>query len=86
MTVRQPVRVKVIETQRFFGRFVKRLGNSLFAHGPCQDLSIRGSSRWCDMEGENTCLDRLFWTGLRPKHDIIQGARDRLCKEQAHVI
>jgi hypothetical protein len=30
--------------------------------------------------------NRPFWTGLRVKHDIIQGAWDRLCKEQAHAI
>ena len=31
-------------------------------------------------------LNSRFLTGLRAKHDIIQGARDRLCKEQAHAI
>ncbi len=64
----------------------KRLVNLLCAHELYRDSSITVPSQWCDMDVENTCLNELFWTGLRPKHDIIQGARDRLCKEQAHVI
>ncbi len=64
----------------------KRLVNLLYAHELYRDSSITVPSQWCDMDAENTCLNRLFWTGLRAKHDIIQGARDRLCKEQAHVI
>ena len=64
----------------------KRLVNLLYAHELYRDSSITVPSQWCDMDVENTCLNGLFWTGLRAKHDIIQGARDRLCKEQAHVI
>ncbi len=64
----------------------KRLVNLLYAHELYRDVSMRVPSQWCDMDVENTCLNGLFWTGLRAKHDIIQGARDRLCKEQAHVI
>jgi len=40
----------------------------------------------CQSEGVYWCQDKPFWTGLRPKHDIIQGAWDRLCKEYAHAI
>ena len=69
-----------------FGLCQKRLVNLLYAHELYRDVSMRVPSQWCDMDVENTCLNGLFWTGLRAKHDIIQGARDRLCKEQAHVI
>ena len=69
-----------------FGTSQMLLGSLLYAREPCRDSSLREPSRWCELDVENTCLNRLFWTGLRPKHDIIQGARDRLCKEQAHVI
>ena len=64
----------------------KRLVNLLYVREPYRDSSITVPSQWCDMDVENTCLNGLFWTGLRAKHDIIQAARDRLCKEQAHVI
>ena len=64
----------------------KRLVSLLYVKELCRDLSIRGPSQWCQSVVENTCLNGLFWTGLRAKHDIIQGARDRLCKEQAHAI
>ena len=64
----------------------KRLVNLPYAHELYRDLSMRVPSQWCDMDIENTYQNKLFWTGLRPKHDIIQGARDRLCKEQAHAI
>ena len=69
-----------------FGTSLKLLGSLPYAREPCCVSSLREPSRWCELDVENTCLNRLFWTGLRPKHDIIQGARDRLCKEQAHVI
>ena len=69
-----------------FGTSQKLLGSLLYAREPCRDSSLREPSRWCELDVENTCLNRLFWTGLRAKHDIIQGARDRLCKEQAHAI
>ena len=70
----------------FFGLSQKQLVSLLYVKELCRDLSIRGPSQWYQLVVENTCLNRLFWTGLKPKHDIIQGARDRLCKEQAHAI
>jgi len=69
-----------------FGPYQKQLVGLLYVQGPCRDLSIRVPSQSYQLVVENTCLNRQFWTGLRAKHDIIQGARDRLCKEQAHVI
>ena len=39
-------------------------------------------------EGVYWCQDRQFWTGLRPKHDIIQGAQGWWCvirKENANA-
>ena len=69
-----------------FGTSLKLLGSLPYAREPCRDSSLREPSRWCELDVENTCLNRSFWTGSRPKHDIIQGARDRLCKEQAHAI
>ena len=70
----------------FFGLSQKQLVSLLYVHELYRDLSIRVLSEWYQLGAENTCLNRLFWTGLRAKHDIIQGARDRLCKEQAHAI
>ena len=64
----------------------KQLVSLLYVREPYRDSSITVPSQWCELDVENTCLNGLFWTGLRAKHDIIQGARDRLCKEQAHVI
>ncbi len=64
----------------------KRLGSLLYVKELCRDSSLRVPSQSYQLVVENTCLNRLFWTGLRAKHDIIQGARDRLCKEQAHAI
>ena len=69
-----------------FGLSQKQLGSLLYVHELCRDLSIRVPSQWYQLVVENTCLNRQFWTGLRAKHDIIGGARDRLCKEQAHAI
>ena len=69
-----------------FGTSLKLLGSLPYAQGPCRDSSLRVPSQWYQLVVENTCLNRPFWTGLRAKHDIIQGARDRLCKEQAHAI
>ena len=69
-----------------FGTSLKLLGSLLYAQGPCRDSSLRVPSQSYQLVVENTCPNRLFWTGLRAKHDIIQGARDRLCKEQAHAI
>ena len=59
---------------------------STLVRKPYRDLLIKESFRLSELDVENTCLNGLFWTGLRAKHDIIQGARDRLCKEQAHAI
>ena len=66
----------------------KRLVNLLYAHELYRDSSITVPSQWCDMDVENTCLNRPFWTGLRAKHDIIQGAQGWWCvirKENANA-
>ena len=70
-----------------FGTSLKLLGSLLYAQGPCRDSSLREPSRWCVLDVENTCLNRPFWTGLRAKQDIIQGAWGRrvLQQERSHV-
>jgi hypothetical protein len=40
----------------------------------------------CRLEGVYWCQGKPFWTGLRTKHDIIQGAWDRLCRRKAYAI
>ena len=70
----------------YCGLLVKLPGNLMYAKRQYTDSSTRVPSQRCDMEGEYTSLESQFWTGLRARHDIIWGAWDRLCKEQAHVI
>ena len=71
-----------------FGLSQKRLVSLLYVKELCRDLSIRVPSQWCQLVVENTCLNGLFWTGLKPKHDIIQGAQGWWCvirKENANA-
>ena len=71
----------------FFGPYQKQLGSLLYVKELCRDLSIRVPSQSSQLDVENVCLNRQFWTGLRAKHDIIQGAWGRrvLQQERSHV-
>jgi len=60
--------------------------NSAYPTERWTNSSRKGHFHRRQLEGGYWFPDKLFWTGLRPKHDIIQGAWDRLCKEQAHAI
>ena len=70
-----------------FGPSQKLLDNLLYVQELCRDSSIREPFQWCETDVENTCLNRPFWTGLRPKHDIIGGAWSRcyLNQEKAYA-
>jgi len=60
--------------------------NSAYPTERWTNSSRKGHFHRCQLEGVYWFPDKQFWAGLRVKHDIIQGARDRLCKEQAHAI
>ena len=70
----------------YCGQSVKLQYTLGFMPGPYPGSSTKEYSRRCELDDVYGYPNRQFWTGLKPRHDIIQGARDRLCKEQAHVI
>ena len=72
--------------KNYYGRLMKLQNTLRFIQRRCPGLSIKESFRRCELDDVYGYPNKQFWTGLRAKHDIIQGARDRLCKEQAHVI
>ena len=72
--------------KNYYGRLMKLQNTLRFIQRRCPGLSKKESFRRCELDDVYGYPNKQFWTGLRAKHDIIQGARDRLCKEQAHVI
>mgnify|MGYP000400921560 FL=1 len=72
--------------KNYYGRLMKLQNTLQFMPRRCPGLSIKESYRRYELDDVYGYPNRQFWTGLRAKHDIIQGARDRLCKEQAHAI
>ena len=72
--------------KNYYGRLMKLQNTLQFMSRRCPGLSKKESFRRYELDAVYGYPNRQFWTGLRPKHDIIQGARDRLCKEQAHAI
>ena len=72
--------------KNYYGRLMKLQNTLQFMSRRWPGLSIKESFRRYELDDVYGYPNKLFWTGLKPKHDIIQGARDRLCKEQAHVI
>ena len=72
--------------KNYYGRLMKLQNTLQFISRRCPGLSKKESFRRCELDDVYGYPNKQFWTGLRAKHDIIQGARDRLCKEQAHVI
>ena len=72
--------------KNYYGRLMILQNTLQFMSRRWPGLSIKESFHRYELVDVYGYPNRLFWTGLRPKHDIIQGARDRLCKEQAHVI
>ena len=72
--------------KNYYGPLMKLQNTLQFMLRRCPGLSIKESYRRYELDDVYGYPNRQFWTGLKPKHDIIQGARDRLCKEQAHAI
>ncbi len=72
--------------KNYYGRLMKLQNTLQFMSRRWLGLSIKESFRRYELDDVYGYPNRQFWTGLRAKHDIMQGARDRLCKEQAHAI
>jgi hypothetical protein len=45
----------------------------------CPDSSTMENSRRYELDDVYGYPNRLFWTGLKPKHDIIRGAQGWRC-------
>ena len=72
--------------KNYYGRLMKLQNTLQFMSRRWPGLSIKESFRRYELDDVCECPSKQFWTVLRPKHDIIQGAWGRLCKEQAHAI
>ena len=72
--------------KNYYGRLMKLQNTLQFISRRCPGLSKKESFRRYELDAVYGYPNKLFWTGLKPKHDIIQGAWDRLCKEYAHAI
>ena len=72
--------------KNYYGPLMKLQNTLQFIPRRCPGLSIKESYRRYELDDVYGYPNRQFWTGLRAKYDIIQGAWDRLCKEQAHAI
>ena len=72
--------------KNYYGRLMKLQNTLQFMLRRCPGLSIKESYRRYELDDVYGYTNRQFWTGVKAKQDIIQGARDRLCKEQAHAI
>ena len=72
--------------KNYYGRLMKLQNPLPFMSIRWPGLSIKESFRRYELDDVYECPSKQFWTGLRPEHDIIQGAWGRLCKEQAHAI
>ena len=70
----------------YCGQSVKLQNTLRFIPGQSPGSLIKEHSRRCELDDVYVYLNSRFSTGLRAKHDIIQGARDRLCKEKAHAL
>ena len=72
--------------KNYYGRLMKLQNTLQFMPRRLPGLSIKESFRRYELDDVYGYPNKQFWTGLKPKLDIIQGAWDRLCKEQAHAI
>jgi len=68
------------------GRCKRWLTTSAYRKEPYDEKSKPANFHIYELMGVYGSLEGLFRTGLRAKRDIIRGAWDRLCKEQAHAI
>ena len=73
--------------KHYYGRRMKLQNTSQFIPRRCPGLSITESFRRYALDDVYGYPNRPYWTGLRPKHDIIQGAWGRrvLQQERSHV-
>ncbi len=73
--------------KHYYGRRMKLQNTSQFIPRRCPGLSITESFRRYELDDVYEYPNRPFWTGLRPKHDIIGGAWSRcyLIQEKAYA-
>ncbi len=74
--------------KQFCGQWRRRPNISTYVKGQFDEISTLASFPICELGDVLGCQNRLFWTGLRPKHDIIGGAWGWRCvirKENANA-
>ena len=74
--------------KNYYGRLMKLQNTLQFMSRRCPGLSIKESFRRCELDDVYVYPNGQFWTGLKPKHDIIQGAQGWWCvirKENANA-
>ncbi len=73
--------------KNYYGRLMKLQNTLQFMSRRCPGLSIKESFRRYELDDVYGYPNRQFWTGLKPKHDIIQGAWSRcyLIQEKAYA-
>ncbi len=75
------------QNKNYFIQSEKQQKYSVVVRRQCPGLSIKESFRRYALDDVYGSLNRVFWTGLRPKHDIIGGAWSRcyLIQEKAYA-
>jgi hypothetical protein len=70
-----------------YGRCVRWPRNLTYRNKPSDEISKPKYFPICESGVVLGCQNRSFWTGLRPKHDIIGGAWSRcnLIQEKAYA-
>ena len=73
--------------KNYYGRLMKLQNTLQFMSRRWPGLSIKESFRRYELDAVYGYPNRLFWIGLRAKHDIIQGAWSRcyLIQEKAYA-
>ena len=74
------------QNRNYFTQSKKQQRCSVVLRRQCPDLYTAGHYQQYDLGPEYEFPVWAFRSGWIKIHDIIQGARDRLCKEQAHEI
>ena len=74
------------QNKNYFTQSEKQQRCSVILRRQCPDLYIVGHYQQYDLEPEYEFPVPPFINGWIKTRGIIQGARDRLCKEQAHAI
>ena len=74
------------QNKNYFTQSKKQQRCSVALRRQCPDLYTAGHYQQYDLEPQFEFPVWAFRSGWIKTHDIIQGARDRLCKEQAHAI